>query len=356
MRETAPNPSRATITAVGMHVPEKCLTNDDLATMMDTSDTWIRERTGIRERRFVSPGQANSDLSVLAIQDALKGTSVQSQDLDLIIVATVTPDMMFPSTACLIQEKLGAQKAWGFDLSGACSGFLYALATGAQFIQNGVHERVVVVGTDIMSSIIDFQDRATSVLFGDGSGAVLLERSTHPDIGILDFILRADGSGGKYLHMPAGGSRFPASHETVDQRMHCVHQDGKNVFKFAVKFMAGVSTELLTRNGYTAEQLALYVPHQANLRIIKSAVARLKLRDEQVAINIDRYANTTAATIPIGLTEATREGRIGKGDLVLLASFGAGFTWGSLLMKWGMDRKENTANPIRRSSVSEPGT
>ena len=347
MRETSPHTRAATITAVGMHVPEKCLSNDDLATMMDTSDAWIRERTGIRERRFVCSGQANSDLSALAIQDALKGTPVGPEDIDLIIVATVTPDMMFPSTACLIQEKIGARKAWGFDLSGACSGFLYALTTGAQFIENGVHDRVVVVGTDVMSSIINFEDRATSVLFGDGAGAVLLERSTEPGLGIVDFIMRTDGSGGKYLHMPAGGSRRPASHETVDQGMHYVHQDGKNVFKFAVKFMAEVSTEVLARNGYTTDQLALYVPHQANLRIIKSAVARLKLRDEQIAINIDRYANTTAATIPIGLTEAAREGRIGKGDLILLASFGAGFTWGSLLMKWGIDRKEKTALPAR---------
>lgn len=321
-----------------MYVPEKCLTNDDLATMMDTSDEWIQGRTGIRERRIVAPGQANSDLSVLAIQDALNKTSVRPEDIDLIIVATVTPDMMFPCTACVIQEKIGARNAWGFDLSGACSGFLYALATGCQFVQNGIHQKVLVVGTDVMSSIIDFKDRATSVLFGDGAGAVLLEPSKDPDIGILDFILRTDGSGGKYLYMPAGGSRLPASHTTVDKKMHYVHQDGKNVFRFAVKYIVDVSAELLERNGYTADQLALYVPHQANLRIIRSAMVRLKLRDEQLAVNIGRYANTTAATIPIELSTAAREGRIGKGDLVMLASFGAGFTWGSVLIKWSMER------------------
>ena len=328
---------RAQISAVGMYAPPKRITNEDLEKLVDTSDEWIQERTGVVERRIVLNGQANSDLSVKAVENALRNTHFEPQDIDLIIVATVTPDMMFPSTACVIQEKLGARNAWGFDLSGACSGFLYALATGVQFVETGVHQKVLVVGTDVMSSIIDSEDRATSVLFGDGAGAVVLEPTQEKDAGILDFILRSDGSGGRYLNMPAGGSRYPASHETVDKKMHYVHQDGRNVFRFAVKFMTDVSAEILERNGYTAEDLALYVPHQANLRIINASVERLKLKKEQVAVNIDRYANTTAATIPMCLAEAHECGRIKKRDLLLLASFGAGFTWGSVLLRWNID-------------------
>ncbi len=318
-----------------MYVPDRVVTNSDLEEIVETSDEWIQNRTGIRERRIVADGDANSDLSVRAIQNALSETDVRPQDIDLIIVATVTPDMLFPSTACLVQEKLKASKAWGFDLSGACSGFLYALTTGAQFIETGVYSKVMVVGTDVMSSIIDFQDRSTCVLFGDGAGAVLLEPSEDGN-GILDFVLGSDGSGGDYLCMPAGGSRQPATAETVAQRKHYVHQDGRNVFKFAVKLMTEVSAQVLSRNNLTAEDIQLFVPHQANLRIIKSSVDRLKLRPEQVLINIDRYANTTAGTIPIGLTEAWRSGRIKRGDKVLLASFGAGFTWGSLLLQWSL--------------------
>lgn len=327
---------RANISAVGMYLPERVLTNKDLEQRVDTTDEWIRERTGIAERRIISDGQANSDLSVEAVQDALSRSDTRPEQIDLIIVATVTPDMMFPATACLIQDRIGAVNAWGFDLSGACSGFLYALAAGAQFIQNGVHQRVLVVGTDVMSSIVDFEDRATCVLFGDGAGAALLEPAQDEDSGILDFLLRSDGSGGQFLYMPAGGSRQPASLESVRNREHYVHQDGRNVYKFAVKRMADVSADLLQRNGLTPGEIKLFVPHQANLRIIQSSVERLGLSPEQVLINIDRYANTTAATIPIGLTEAHRDGRIRKGDLVLLASFGAGFTWGSLLLRWGM--------------------
>lgn len=319
-----------------MYLPERVLTNKDLEQRVDTTDEWIRERTGIAERRIISDGQANSDLSVEAVQDALSRSDTRPEQIDLIIVATVTPDMMFPATACLIQDRIGAVNAWGFDLSGACSGFLYALAAGAQFIQNGVHQRVLVVGTDVMSSIVDFEDRATCVLFGDGAGAALLEPAQDEDSGILDFLLRSDGSGGQFLYMPAGGSRQPASLESVRNREHYVHQDGRNVYKFAVKRMADVSADLLQRNGLTPGEIKLFVPHQANLRIIQSSVERLGLSPEQVLINIDRYANTTAATIPIGLTEAHRDGRIRKGDLVLLASFGAGFTWGSLLLRWGM--------------------
>jgi len=318
-----------------MYVPEKVVNNRDMEKFVETSDEWIIERTGIRERRFVAEGQANSDLAVKAVERALEVAKVDPADIDLIIVATVTPDMMFPSTACLIQNRIGAKKAWGFDLSGACSGFLYALITGAQFIETGKHKKVLVIGSDVMSSIIDFQDRATCVLFGDGAGAVLLE-PTEEDNAILDSILCADGSGGTFLYMPAGGSRQPATVETVQKRMHYVHQDGRNVFKCAVKFMADVSLELLKRHGFTPEDVQLYVPHQANLRIINAAKDRLKLKDEQVAVNIDRYANTTSATIPSCLAEAQQCGRLKKGDLVVLASFGAGFTWGSVLLRWGM--------------------
>ncbi|RPJ55591.1 MAG: ketoacyl-ACP synthase III [Acidobacteria bacterium] len=326
---------RARISGAGMYVPEKVVNNRDMEKFVETSDEWIIERTGIRERRFVAEGQANSDLAVKAVERALEVAKVDPADIDLIIVATVTPDMMFPSTACLIQNRIGAKKAWGFDLSGACSGFLYALITGAQFIETGKHKKVLVIGSDVMSSIIDFQDRATCVLFGDGAGAVLLE-PTEEDNAILDSILCADGSGGTFLYMPAGGSRQPATVETVQKRMHYVHQDGRNVFKCAVKFMADVSLELLKRHGFTPEDVQLYVPHQANLRIINAAKDRLKLKDEQVAVNIDRYANTTSATIPSCLAEAQQCGRLKKGDLVVLASFGAGFTWGSVLLRWGM--------------------
>ena len=326
---------RAQITALGMYVPEKRVTNDDLALLVDTSDEWIRERSGISERRIVSDGQANSDLSVKAIENAFQGGEFRPEELDLIIVATVTPDMMFPSTACIVQDKIGARNAWSFDLSGACSGFLYAMATGAQFVQTGMYKKVLVVGTDVMSSILNFEDRSTCVLFGDGAGAILLEPTEEEDVGIIDFLLHSDGAGGKFLYMPAGGSLHPASHETIDKKMHYVHQDGRNVFKHAVKLITEVSRDILERNGYTADDVNLLIPHQANLRIIQSSLERLGLSPDRVVINIDRYANTTAATIPIGLTEAHQQGRIKKGDLLLLASFGAGFTWGSVLLRWG---------------------
>ena len=326
---------RAQITALGMYVPEKRVTNDDLALLVDTSDEWIRERSGISERRIVSEGQANSDLSVKAIENAFQGGDFRPEELDLIIVATVTPDMMFPSTACIVQDKIGARNAWSFDLSGACSGFLYAMATGAQFVQTGMYKKVLVVGTDVMSSILNFEDRSTCVLFGDGAGAILLEPTEDHDVGIIDFLLHSDGAGGKFLYMPAGGSLHPASHETINKKMHYVHQDGRNVFKHAVKLITEVSRDILERNSYTADDVNLFIPHQANLRIIQSSLERLGLSPDRVVINIDRYANTTAATIPIGLTEAHQQGRIKKGDLLLLASFGAGFTWGSVLLRWG---------------------
>jgi 3-oxoacyl-[acyl-carrier-protein] synthase III len=325
---------RAKITAVSHYLPERLVTNKELEKLVDTSDEWIVERTGIRQRHFVEKGQATSDLGAAAAKRVLEKRGMDPEELDLIIVATVTPDMFFPSSACLLQTKIGARNAWGFDLSGACSGFLYALATASQFIAGGMHKKILVVGADVMTSIIDFQDRATCVLFGDGAGAVIVEPAEEGEQGIIDFILRSDGSGGNFLYMPGGGSLNPSSTETLKKRMHYVHQDGKNVFRFAVRGMADVSQEMLDRHKLTGKDLKLYVPHQANLRIIRAAVERMQLSESQVAINIDRYANTTAATIPICLSEASETKRINRNDLIMLASFGAGFTWGSLLVRW----------------------
>ena len=325
---------RTKITAVSHYLPERRVTNKDFEKTLDTSDEWIFARTGIRERRVIEKGKGTSDLGAEAAKLLLARRNLDPRELDLIIVATVTPDMFFPSSACLVQEKIGARKAWSFDLSGACSGFIYALATGAQFISSGTHNKVLVIGADVMTSIIDYQDRATCVLFGDGAGAVLLEPAEDSERGIIDFILRSDGSGGQYLYMPGGGSLNPSTAETVQKRMHYVHQDGKNVFRFAVRGMADISQEILDKHGLTASDLKLYIPHQANLRIIKAAVDRMGLAESQVAINIDRYANTTAATIPICLSEAVESKQVTKNDLLLLASFGAGFTWGSLLLRW----------------------
>ena len=325
---------RATIAAIAHYLPERRLTNMDLESMVDTTDQWIFDRTGIRERRIVDPGIATSDLALEASRRVLEKRGIGAEDIDLIIVATVTPDMFFPSTACVLQEKLGARNAWGFDLLGACSGFIYALTTGAQFIATGRHERVLVVGADVMSSIIDFEDRATCILFGDGAGAALLE-PTDGTSGLLDWTLHSDGGGGKFLYMPAGGSLNPTTQETVAKKMHYVHQDGRNVFKNAVKGMVEVSERILARNELTIDDVKLYVPHQANLRIIKSVAGKLGLDESRVSLNIDRYANTTAGTIPICLSEADTNKQIGEGDIVLLASFGAGFTWGAVLLRWG---------------------
>jgi len=325
---------RAKITAAAHYLPERRVTNLELQKTVDTSDDWIVERTGIRERRVAAKGQATSDLATEAAKSLLQKRGIDASEIDLIIVGTVTPDMFFPSTACLVQHKIGAKKAWGFDLSGACSGFIYALATGAQFISTGAHKKVLVIGADVMTSIIDFEDRATCVLFGDGAGAVLLEPAEPGEVGIMDSLLRSDGSGGEYLYMPAGGSLNPPSVETVQRKMHYVHQDGKNVFRYAVRGMADISAEILEKNSVPSSDIKLYIPHQANLRIIKAAVDRMKLNDAQVAVNIDRFANTTAGTIPICLSEAVEGGKIQKGDKVLLASFGAGWTWGSVLMQW----------------------
>jgi 3-oxoacyl-[acyl-carrier-protein] synthase-3 len=330
------NLRRSKITAVSHYLPERRVTNKDFEKVLDTSDQWIFERTGIRERRFVEKGVATSDLAAAAAKLLLKQRGIEAAELDLIIVGTVTPDMFFPSTACLVQEKIGAKNAWGFDLSGACSGFIYALATGSQFIASGVHRKVLVIGADVMTSIVDPEDRATCVLFGDGAGAVLLEPTENDEKGIIDFILKSDGSGGQYLYMPAGGSLNPSTAETVKKKMHYVHQDGKNVFKYAVRGMADVSHEILVKNSIDSQNIRLYVPHQANLRIIQAAVDRMKLDNSRVAVNIDKFANTTAATIPICLSEAAENKTLNKNDLVLLASFGAGFTWGSLLLSWEM--------------------
>lgn len=328
------NLRRAKISAVGHYLPERRITNQDLSKFVDTSDEWIVERTGIHERRMVEKGTGVSDLGAKAAQEALAQRGIDASEVDLIVFATVTPDMFFPSSACLVQTKIGASKAWGFDLSGACSGFLYALSTGAQFIQTGAHNKVLVIGADVMSSIIDFEDRATCVLFGDGAGAVLLEAAEEDEAGIMDCMLRCDGSGGQYLYMPGGGSLNPSTAETVQKKMHYVHQDGRNVFKYAVRGMAEISSEILEKNRIPSGDIKLYIPHQANLRIIQGAVDKMKLRPDQVAINIDRYANTTAATIPLCLWEAFETKRIAKNDLILMASFGAGFTWGSILVRW----------------------
>jgi 3-oxoacyl-[acyl-carrier-protein] synthase-3 len=328
------NLRRTKITAVSHYLPERRVTNKDLEKTLDTSDQWIFDRTGIRERRWVEKGVGTSDLATESAKLLLQQRRIDAAELDLIIIATVTPDMFFPSTACLVQHKIGAKNAWGFDLSGACSGFIYALATGAQFISTGVHRKVLVIGADVMTSIVNPEDRTTSVLFGDGAGAVLLEPAEPGETGIMDFILKSDGNGGQYLYMPAGGSLNPASAETVEKKMHYVHQDGKNVFKYAVRGMAEVSHEILVKNSIDPKEIKLYVPHQANLRIIQAAVDRMNLDPSRVAINIDRCANTTAATIPICISEAFENKRIHRGDKILLASFGAGFTWGSLLLSW----------------------
>ncbi len=330
------NKVRATITAVGHYVPEKKLTNADLERMVDTTDEWIRTRTGIVERRILDQG-GSSDLGAGAIQAMLRNRKMSAEEIDVLIVATVTPDMFFPSTACLIQEKIGAQRAWGFDLSAACSGFIFALYVGAQLVETGAHRKVVVVGADKMSSIVDYKDRATCILFGDAAGAVLLEPATDGAGGILDSILRCDGTGKEALYMKGGGSLNPSSHETVDKGMHFLYQDGKAVFKVAVVGMADVSAEIMERNNLTGADVDWLVPHQANLRIIDACAQRMELDRSKVMINIDRFGNTTAATIPLCLSEWWEQGKLRKGHTIVLSSFGAGYTWGAILMKWTLD-------------------
>lgn len=324
----------AKITGAAGYLPPRVVTNADMEKIVDTSDEWIRTRTGIRERHFADPGMASSHMGTEAARKLLAAKGVNPEEIGLIVVATVTPDMFFPATACLIQDRLGATDAWGFDLSGACSGFLYALTVAAQFVGAGAHKKAVVVGSDVMTSILDFNDRATCVLFGDGAGAVLVEPATSDAEGIIDFVHDVDGSGGCNLYMPAGGSLHPASHETVDKRMHYVHQEGQQVFKYAVRRMSELACEMLQRNGLSSRDLSLVVPHQANLRIIRAMQERLGVDDSKVMVNIDRYGNTTAATIPLGLRDAVEQGRLRKGDLVLLIAVGAGYTTGAILMRW----------------------
>ena len=327
----------AKVASLQTYVPPRVLTNADLEKMVDTSDEWILQRTGIRERHLVAPGVATSDLAKEAAEKAMQQAGVTAMDIDVIIVATTTADTIFPSTACLLQDKIGAKRAWGFDLGAACSGFTYALTTAAQFVATGAHNHVLVVGADVMSSIIDYTDRTTCVLFGDGAGAAVVSAATEDDLpgaGILDFAHEIDGSGGPALCMPAGGSKLPASHETVDKRQHFVHQDGATVFRFAVRKTEEICRRLLAKNNLTPSDLDLFVSHQANRRIISSAAEKLKLDMSRVVINIEKYGNTTAATIPLALSDALADGRLKRGDLVMLTSVGAGFTVGAVLLRW----------------------
>jgi 3-oxoacyl-[acyl-carrier-protein] synthase-3 len=327
---------RAEIKSLATYVPPRVLTNADLEKLVDTTNEWILQRTGIRERHIVDPGVATSDLAKEAAVAAIERAGLTPRDIDLIIVGTVTPDMLFPSTACLVQTKIGATRAWGFDLSAACSAFTYSLTVGAKMVTSGAARHVLVIGADVMSSIIDYTDRSTCVLFGDGAGAVVVGAASSDDVGIFDFEHQVDGSGGPALCMPGGGSHKPASHETIDQRLHFVKQEGQTVFKFAVTNTVEMCRRLLERNGLCAQDIDLFVSHQANRRIITSAAERLGLPLEKVVINIERFGNTTAATIPLALNDAVNDGRLKKGDCLLVASVGAGFTVGAMLMRWGI--------------------
>lgn len=328
---------RAAITAVAGYVPDYVLTNQELEKMVDTTDEWIMTRTGIRERRILrEPGKAASDMGASAVLDLCKKRGISPNEIDLLICATVTGDLVFPATANLICDKVGATRAWSYDIGAACSGFIYSLATASQFIQAGTYKKVVVVGTDKMSSIIDYTDRTTCVIFGDGAGAVLLE-PTAEDLGIKDFILRADGSGCHHLHMKAGGSLMPASRQTVDQRLHYVYQEGQAVFKHAVYNMAEVSAEIMEKNGLKAADVAWLVPHQANKRIIDATANRMGIGPEKVMMNIEKYGNTTAGTIPLLLWDYEKQ--LKKGENLIISAFGGGFTWGSVWVKWAYDSK-----------------
>lgn len=327
-------PIRAKISALGTYVPPRLLTNADLEKMVDTNNEWIMSRVGIRERHVVDKGVATSDLAVEAAKIALAQRGLAATDIEAIIVGTVTPDMLFPSTACVVQNKLGAKAAWGFDLSAACSAFIYSLQVGAQFIRTGSHKRVMVIGADVMSSIIDYADRATCVIFGDGAGAVILEAAEDDSVGLIDYIHEVDGSGGEFLYMPGGGSLHPSTRETVEKKMHYVHQDGQQVFKFAVRKQTELCQKLLERNGLKGTDIDAFIPHQANLRIINATADRLGLRPDAIVVNIERYGNTTAGTIPLAMNTAVEEGKLKKGSLVMLASVGAGFTIGATLLRW----------------------
>ena len=324
---------RAKITATSHSVPNNIMTNHDLENIVDTTDAWITSRTGIKQRYTVSDGQASSDISTDIALSLLSKRKLNAQELDLIIIGTVTPDYFTPSTAAIVQNNIGAKNAWGYDLSAACSGFIFALETGAKFISSGDYKKVMVIGVDTMTSILDFEDRDTCVIFGDGGGGVILEPEKD-NFGIIDSILHMDGSGGQYLIVPGGGSKMPASHKSIDNREHYIKQDGKTVFKHAVKGMADVSKEILNRNNLSGNDIALFIPHQANKRIIDAASERCGIDPKKVIINIDKFGNTTAGTIPIALNEAVEKNKINNGDYILLSSFGAGFTWGSVLIKW----------------------
>jgi 3-oxoacyl-[acyl-carrier-protein] synthase-3 len=325
------------VAGLATYVPPKLLTNADLEKLVETSNEWILQRTGIRERHIVEPGQGTSDLAEPAARQAIQEAGISPQDIGFIVVGTTTPDTIFPSTACTLQAKIGANRAWGFDLGAACSGFTYSMSVATQMVATGVCDHALVVGGDVMSSIIDYTDRATCVLFGDGAGAVVLSPAQRGEPSIIDFMNITDGTGGPALCMPAGGSKRPASHETVDQRLHYVKQDGGAVFKFAVRMTEEISVRILERNGLTGADVDLFVSHQANRRIIEAAASRLGLDEDKVIINLERYGNTTAATIPLALDDARRQGRLKKGNLVLLASVGAGFTVGSVLLRWSLD-------------------
>jgi 3-oxoacyl-[acyl-carrier-protein] synthase III len=322
------------ITAVGGYTPPKILTNDDLSQIVETSDAWIVERTGIRERHIADESMATSDLALQAAKLALERRGISAEKLDAILLCTVTPDMLFPSTACLVQHALGAPKAWGFDLVAACSGFLYGLTVGAHLISAGTHRQVLVIGADTMSRILDYTDRSTCVLFGDGAGAFLIEAGDDPSVGFVGHINEIDGAGGEFLKMPAGGSRLPASVDTVGQRLHFVKQEGGQVFKFAVRKLAELCEAILAKYQIQASDVKLLIPHQANKRIILATAERLGLRQDQVIVNLDRYGNTTAATIPLATDDAVLQGRLKKGDLVLFAAVGAGYTSGVNLWRW----------------------
>ena len=325
---------KATITTTAQYLPERSLSNQELEKMVDTTNEWILSRTGIENRHLVKEGEATSDMGTHIAKKLLEKSGKSPEEIDLILVATSTPDFPVVSTAALIQHKIGAINAWGYDIVAACTGFVYAMETGSKLVESGRYKCVIVIGSDTMSSIIDYTDRNTCVIFGDGGGGVILE-PTENENGVLDAILHTDGSGHKYLTVPAGGSLNPASQKTIDNKMHYVYQDGKTVFKFAVKNMADVSKQILDKNKLIGSDIKLFIPHQANKRIIDAAAKRCGIKDEQVLVNINKYGNTTAGTIPIALNEAVESGRLVEGDLLLLAAFGGGFTWGSMLIKWG---------------------
>ncbi len=329
-----PTCRRAKITALGTYVPPRILSNKDLETMVETTDQWILERTGIRERHIADKGVAASDLAVEAVKCLLKSHPFDLQEVDLIVVGTVTPDMMYPSTACLVQHKLGIASTWGFDVSAGCSGFLYALNTGTKFVESGQYKKVLVIGSDVNSSMVNYEDRAVCIIFGDGAGAVLLEPAEEGEQGIIDHVAQVEGVGGQYLCMPGGGSLNPASQETVAQKMHYIHQDGQQVFKYAVKKMAEMTQRLLERNHLTGSDIDCFIAHQANRRIIMATADRLKMPEDKVIVNIDRYGNTTAGTIPLAMHTALESGKLKKGDMVMLAAVGAGFTSGATLLQW----------------------